>query len=268
MNYRSNGQLEAMFSAAAVSRTCVSLLGALALTLGVGQDAMAQQYPGAGCTATMENRSALIDANGVFALPNLPTGTGQYLVHILCPQPDGTLLGATSSYFDLSTGTTFTVPPLTLGPLTPESQSLTMSAATGTLSAVGATVQLSVIAVLPNGGPVDATLGSEGTSYLSSNTTVATVDANGIVTATGPGSVTISAINDGLSATITLNSFALLDSDGDGMPDAYEIANGLNPYDPTDAALDPDGDGLTNLQEYLLGTNPHVYDTDGDGLSD
>ena len=52
------------------------------------------------------------------------------------------------------------------------------------------------------------------------------------------------------------------------MPDAWEIANGLNPYDPSDASLDPDGDGLTNLQEYLLGTNPHVADTDGDGLND
>src|SRR5262249_53050690 len=42
----------------------------------------------------------------------------------------------------------------------------------------------------------------------------------------------------------------------DGMPDAWEIAHGLNPYDPSDAALDIDGDGLTNLQEFQLGTDP------------
>jgi hypothetical protein len=47
-----------------------------------------------------------------------------------------------------------------------------------------------------------------------------------------------------------------LDSDGDGIPDYWEIANGLNPFDPTDAQLDPDHDGLTNLEEYLFGTNP------------
>ena len=45
------------------------------------------------------------------------------------------------------------------------------------------------------------------------------------------------------------------DSDGDGQPDIWEAANGLNPY-LNDAAFDYDRDGLTNLQEYLAGTHP------------
>ena len=50
---------------------------------------------------------------------------------------------------------------------------------------------------------------------------------------------------------------ALLDTDGDGMPDGWESANNFNPNDPTDASQDADGDGFTNLGEYLAGTDPH-----------
>ncbi len=46
------------------------------------------------------------------------------------------------------------------------------------------------------------------------------------------------------------------DSDGDGIPDVWEIKYGLNPFDPSDAQLDMDGDGFTNLEEYLAGTDP------------
>ena len=58
------------------------------------------------------------------------------------------------------------------------------------------------------------------------------------------------------------------DSDGDGMPDGWEIQYGLDPDDASDADLDTDGDGLTNLEEYSYGTDPELEDTDGDGYSD
>ena len=47
------------------------------------------------------------------------------------------------------------------------------------------------------------------------------------------------------------------DSDGDGIPDWWEIEHGLNPYDPSDALLDLDGDGYRNLYEYLGGSDPN-----------
>ncbi len=93
-------------------------------------------------------------------------------------------------------------------------------------------------------------------------------------------------------------SVDFLDSDGDGLPDVYEITlgtdinnvdsddDGLTDYqevyitgtDPTkydsvtegvsDADSDSDGDGLSNAQEIELGTDPQNTDTDDDGLSD
>lgn len=44
-----------------------------------------------------------------------------------------------------------------------------------------------------------------------------------------------------------------LDTDGDGMPDAWEKTNGLNPNNPADATLDCNGDGYTNIEKYING---------------
>jgi hypothetical protein len=49
----------------------------------------------------------------------------------------------------------------------------------------------------------------------------------------------------------------VIDSDGDRIPDVWELANGLNPDSPADAANDNDGDDVTNWAEYLAGTDPN-----------
>lgn len=46
------------------------------------------------------------------------------------------------------------------------------------------------------------------------------------------------------------------DTDGDGMPDAWELKNQLDPKNPADGNLDTDSDGYTNIEEFLNGTNP------------
>ncbi len=58
------------------------------------------------------------------------------------------------------------------------------------------------------------------------------------------------------------------DQDGDGLPNVWEVLNGLNPRDNNDAQEDLDGDTLTNEQEFSFGTAANKRDTDGDTLSD
>ncbi|MFH0952972.1 MAG: Amuc_1099 family pilus-like system protein [Verrucomicrobiota bacterium] len=45
------------------------------------------------------------------------------------------------------------------------------------------------------------------------------------------------------------------DADQDLLPDEYEVAHGMNPYSPDDAAEDWDKDGFSNLEEYQSGTD-------------
>ena len=63
---------------------------------------------------------------------------------------------------------------------------------------------------------------------------------------------------NGQEVEVIVNKFVFVgpDTDSDGMPDAWELAHGLDPNDSTDADRDDDGDGFTNLQEYLDGTDP------------
>lgn len=55
-----------------------------------------------------------------------------------------------------------------------------------------------------------------------------------------------------------------VDSDGDGMPDEWELDYGLDPNDPSDASQDPDNDGRSNYEEYLDKTNPNKADSPSD----
>lgn len=84
---------------------------------------------------------------------------------------------------------------------------------------------------------------------------------NGLATYTGPGNHKgiidsqednkPADADENWSAWPTLNSLpAPADSDGDGMPDEWETANGLNPDDGSDGVLRGD-DGYTNLENYL-----------------
>ncbi len=52
-----------------------------------------------------------------------------------------------------------------------------------------------------------------------------------------------------------------VDSDGDGIDDAWETAHGLNPNDASDALKDADGDRIPNLWEYNWNTDPQLINS-------
>ncbi|MCU0781338.1 MAG: hypothetical protein MUF04_09595 [Akkermansiaceae bacterium] len=51
-----------------------------------------------------------------------------------------------------------------------------------------------------------------------------------------------------------------VDSDGDGMPDSWELAHNLNPASESDGTSDTDHDGVFAFLEYALAMNPEVSD--------
>ena len=59
----------------------------------------------------------------------------------------------------------------------------------------------------------------------------------------------------GASAPFAVSKWT--DTDADGLPDDWELANRFDPANARDAIEDADSDGLSNAEEYLAGTDPH-----------
>ena len=247
------------------STQAVRAFALIVLSLCTARSAAAQLNEN--CTISVLNRSVRVRPDGSWVLPNVPANFGPVRARVTCIV-DGQTVSGESDPFLIPTNGVVNRPRIVFGRTTPVPRSVSVTTPVATLTELGASAQLAVSARYADGSTRDVTSGS-GTQYTISNPAIATVTNGGLVQAVQSGTVVIQATLEGSSGITSIRiAPAGADTDGDGIPDEYEVAHGLNPGNAVDASEDPDHDGLTNLEEYLRGTDPHLADTDADGLTD
>jgi hypothetical protein len=219
------------------------------------------------CSVSIYNQTAHVQPDGSWLVPNVPANIGPVRARINCLNNGQTLSGA-SDLFSIQPNRTNAFPIVRLGVTPPTPVGIVLTAPSSPLTAAGQTARLQVVATLPDGSTADVTAAANGTVYTTSNSQVATVTADGLLTAHASGKAIIGALHEATLSTALVSVILSGSTVGDGIPDDWKVAHGLDPNSPTVAFEDPDGDGLTNLEEFQQGTDPHNPDTDGDGLSD
>ena len=250
-------------------RRQVSTLLFAGLGLAAATPALAQAPPPLNehCIVSVLNRNVRVKPDGTWVLPNIPANFGFVRARATCTVNGETISGESAPFLIAANGS-IDVPPIVLGPTTPIPQSITVVSPAPQLGQIGQTVQLSVTARFADGTQRDVAGAATGTRYVISNPAIATVTADGLVSALASGTVLIQATHEGTSGFTSVRVVLSADSDGDGIPDDLELSLGLNPNNPADAFEDLDRDGLSNRDEALGGTNLRDADSDDDGLSD
>jgi len=112
---------------------------------------------------------------------------------------------AMSECFRIRQRETFTVENLTITTTPPRDiESVRVSPDLPTLNGIGQTTQARVFATLAGGAVEDITEGNECITFRTSNTAIATIDANGLITARGNGLAFITAAVEGATAVAKL----------------------------------------------------------------
>ena len=142
---------------------------------------------------------------------------------------------------------------------------------TATATTAGAVIPPDGAYIKPLTGPRDHFGAVYNTAGMSGLADTGTIDHSAMyVSYNNVGTVNLDVNGNSLTCTFvqsggaTPDNFTIIkqgaaDTDGDGITDAYEIANGLNRY-ADDAGANPDSDGLSNFLEFAFGLNPNLND--------
>ena len=246
----------------------LGLIAALILVAmpGAPDDAAAQLNQN--CTVSVLNRTVRVNADGTWVLPNVPANTGRVKARATCVQNGVTRFGE-SEFFTVPRNGIVNLPRIVLGAVTPIPASLVLTPAPVLFSGIGQTSQLIATATYADGSTRNVAAGEHGTDYTTSNSSIVSVNADGLLTAVASGTVVIQAINEGTPGMVTVTVvLSTSDTDGDGIPDDIEASRGMDPRNPVDAIEDFDRDDLTNVDEYRAGTDLRDADSDDDDLKD
>jgi len=134
----------------------------------------------------------------------------------------------------------------------------------GLLLPIGAQAQVVIADETDYSGP-QAVVVSSGSTIANNTNDEVTVSSGATVTFRAVTSITL---RPGFHAESGAKFYAMIgsthDTDGDGIPDPWEVTHGLDPLNASDA-LNATSSGLTYLAEYLMGTNPSVSKTTDGG---
>ncbi len=218
-------------------RRPIVLAAALALLTAFGSRPARAQKMDQNCTAVVLNRTAPVTPDGMFVMANLPVPAGAFRARVVCLENGQTYLGASKFMQGVANGiTNFGL--VTFGeaeaPIPTKITLTVQPGASDTLTPTAFGVQLVATGTLVDGTIVDFTENNTGTHYITSNPNIATVangenGKSGFVTGISSGTVTVTAINEGVIATIMIHVAFGDDADGDGIKDDFEIANAVNP---------------------------------------
>ena len=114
------------------------------------------------CTVSALNRTAPVDAEGVWVLPNVPATIGEVRVRATCVD-DGVTRSGQSDFFTVPADGVIEVADIVFDAPQPVPAILTLSAPQTLLAAAGQTTQLAATATYPDSSTADVTAAAAGT---------------------------------------------------------------------------------------------------------